>query len=340
MAGGLFFRKVVMKIFGIIASILLLLVWGMLFVIKQPIFFTDKKIEDTIQWSDSKKLEEHVKILSSGERFTDIWLEKASIYILSILKEIGIDESGIVIQEYSVWDRNYHNIIVRLDSISKKEDLRTYVVWAHYDGHGLLPWADDNASWVAGLLEIARILPGYMERANKNVELVFYSTEEMPNFSTQTMWSYIHAAKNQNIELAIILEMIWYFSDEKWSQSFPINAMKYLYSDTWDYIALVSNFSNFGSVRKVKNLFQSYLWDNSSIWLDSINAPSLLVPQISFSDHSSYWKFWVPALMITDTAFLRNKNYHTPEDTYEKLDYERMKEVVDATVYTILYIDK
>ena len=326
-------------------AVLLLIFWGFIFFIKQPILFVEDKIIGENEFSSAEVLEQHVKELSSHERFSEIWLEKASLYILKALKEVWINENNIKIQKYSVWEREYHNIIVHFSKFWERKDVeKRLVVWAHHDGHWLLPWADDNASGVAWLLEIARILKSELILA-KDIDLVFYSTEEMPNFSRDTMWSYVHAKsmykdETVDVELMISLEMIWYFSDEKWSQSFPVDAMKYLYSDTGNYIAFVSNFSNFWSVRKVKKLFSSYLQDDANIWIDSINAPSLLVPQISFSDHSSYWKFWIPALMITDTAFLRNKNYHTPEDTYEKLDYGRMKEVVDATVYSILHLDE
>ena len=325
-----------------VISILILICILWIILVKQPLLFNTKISNEILEVvkSDSNKLEDHVKILSSHERFSDEGLERASKYIIEGLKENWITEEQITIQDYTVWKREYKNIIVsiRWKSLRKtdyKWTPKKYVIWAHYDSHEELPAADDNASWVAWLLEIARILNN-QNIGHKKIELVFYSTEEMPHFRDWTMWSYFHAQSNQDTELAIILEMIWYFSDEKWSQSFPIDGMKYLYSDIGNYIALVSNFSNFWSIRKVKWLFQSYLWDNSSIWVESMNAPSTLVPQVSFSDHKSYWKFWIPAIMVTDTAFLRNKNYHTHQDTYEKLDYKKMKEVVDAVVVTVL----
>lgn len=307
---------------------------GGLFVLKQP-FVTEKLVMEALQnmeKSSAQSLEKHVKNLSSSERFTDFGLKKARDYILESLEKEGVDGHHIEIQNYTVWVREYQNIIVHFWDHKKRG--KKYVVGAHYDGHGELPWADDNASGVAGLIEIARILHD-QQIEGRTIQIVFYSTEEMPYFRTKNMWSYKHVGENTDIDLAIILEMIGYFSEEKKSQSFPVSFLKYLYPETGNYIALVSNLSYTGEVRKLKWFFKTSLKKNRSIWVESINAPSF-IPGIDFSDHQNYWKFGIPAIMVTDTAFYRNKNYHTSEDTYEKLDYKKMKEVVDAVVVTIL----
>ena len=61
----------------------------------------------------------------------------------------------------------------------------------------------------------------------------------------------------------------------------------------------------------------------------SINAPQF-IPGVDFSDQRNYWHAGYSAVMITDTAFYRNRNYHTAEDTAEKLDYKRMAMVVEG----------
>jgi Zn-dependent M28 family amino/carboxypeptidase len=323
------------KILFILLFILLFLSI-LVFIIKQPIFIKSVILEnvDKMVKSDEKKLEKHVRNLSSYERFSDSWLDKASKYILKVLEEDWINKNNIEIQKYNVWNREFKNIIVHFKSFHNIKKLDNYIVGAHYDSHEKLPGADDNASWISWLLEIASILNN-QKRLDKNIDLVFYSTEEMPNFRTENMWSYQHAKNSKDIKMAIILEMIGYFSEEKWSQNFPIEWMKYLYSDTWNYITIVSNFENLFEVRKIKGFFNTYLKKNNIIYVDSINAPSS-IPWIDFSDHQSYWKFDIPAIMITDTAFYRNKNYHTKDDTYDKLNYKKMKEVVDSVVVSLL----
>ena len=82
-------------------------------------------------------------------------------------------------------------------------------------------------------------------------------------------------------------------------------------------------------MRRVKGLFKGA----SDLPVTSINAPSL-VQGVDFSDHRSYWRYKMPALMVTDTAFLRNPNYHAAGDTADTLDYERMAKVVRG-VYAV-----
>jgi hypothetical protein len=67
----------------------------------------------------------------------------------------------------------------------------------------------------------------------------------------------------------------------------------------------------------------------SSLPVYSISAPSF-IPGVDFSDQLSYWNAGYSAIMITDTAFYRNPNYHTEKDTAEKLDYKRMGMVVEG----------
>ena len=136
-------------------------------------------------------------------------------------------------------------------------------------------------------------------------------------------------AAKREVRLMLSLEMIGTFSDDPNSQDYPIPGMAHLYSDRGDFIAIVGKFGDFDATRKAKALMAGA----SDLPVFSINAPPLL-QGIDFSDHLSYWNAGFPALMITDTAFLRNHQYHRAGDTYEKLDYRRMAKVVQA-VYAL-----
>jgi len=70
----------------------------------------------------------------------------------------------------------------------------------------------------------------------------------------------------------------------------------------------------------------------------SINAP-LIVPGITFSDHRNYWTFGLPAVMVTDTSFFRNKAYHTEEDTYDRLNYDAMAKVLNGVFMYVKELD-
>jgi Zn-dependent M28 family amino/carboxypeptidase len=200
-----------------------------------------------------------------------------------------------------------------------------------------LPGADDNASGVAGLLELAPLLSN--SEFPIQVELVAYTLEEPPFFRSEAMGSAVHAAslKRQGVVVRAMfsLEMIGYFSDEPSSQKFPNPLLKLFYPSRGNFIAVVGNFGQIGLVRKVKRAMRA----TTLLPVHSITAPGWL-PGIDFSDHLNYWQQGYPAVMITDTSFYRNEHYHTAEDTLEKLDYNRMAKVVQSMHATILELSR
>jgi hypothetical protein len=278
-------------------------------------------------WSGEKassdRLAAHVRMLADTlpERSDDP--EKLSVaadYIFSEFRKHG----DPAFQSVDVFGAEFRNGLLPF----RRDSARTIVVGAHYDAYAGLPGADDNASGVAGLLELARML----RRASPaiNVELVAYALEEPPYFGTPDMGSHHHAS-GCSPELAIILEMIGYFRDEPGSQHYPLPFLRHLYSDRGDFIALIGRFREIPAVRRMKSAF---------LGAARVPAYSLtffpVLPAITLSDHSSYWARGHKAVMITDTAFERNPYYHTRGDTPEKLDYERMAEVVSG-IYASLF---
>lgn len=208
------------------------------------------------------------------------------------------------------------------------------IVGAHYDTCEPLPGADDNASGVAGLTELIFLLKQHAPVLKHRVDFVAYSTEEPPYFGTDLMGSAVHAkalkAAKANVLLMLSLEMIGYFTDQPKSQKFPLPGLSAIYPDVGNYIVVVGNMDSKANADKVVAQMKTH----SKIGVHAINAPEV-VPGIDFSDHRSFWKQGYPALMITDTAFLRNANYHTANDTPEKLNYEKMAEVVNG-IYAVL----
>jgi len=231
-------------------------------------------------------------------------------------------------QPYRVQDKSYRNVIARFGPESGER----IIVGAHYDTAGPLPGADDNASGVAGLLELARLL-GRQQPALR-VELVAFSLEEPPYFRTTGMGSSVHAEslrkENVNVRAMICLEMIGYFSIAPNSQHFPAAFLSAFYPSTGNFISVVGQLGDWSLVRRTKATMRNA----SPLPVYSINAPSF-VTGIDFSDQLNYWHAGYSAVMITDTAFYRNPNYHTAEDTEEKLDYERMAMVVEGVYATV-----
>lgn len=227
--------------------------------------------------------------------------------------------------------REYRNVIASFGP----EDGERLIIGAHYDVCGDQPGADDNASGVAGLLELARLIHALNPDLKYRVDLVAYSLEEPPYFRSQWMGSAIHAKslKDSNIAVKamISLEMIGYFSEVEDSQDFPFPLLNWFYPSTGNFITVVANFSNFSLAGRFKSLMKEV----SEVPAHAFRAPSW-IPGIDLSDHANYWKYGFAALMITDTAYNRNRNYHNNGDTGETLNYDKMAEVVKGVYWAML----
>ena len=205
------------------------------------------------------------------------------------------------------------------------------VTGAHYDSVYCTPGADDNASAVAGLLEIARIFspdpPGALRMA-------WFCLEEPPAYRTRNMGSYHYARllrqNGQPLSGMICLEMIGYFSDRPGSQKFPLPFMNRLYPSAGNFIAMVGNTRSRPLTMQMKRSFAL----GTDLPVETLNAPCIVLG-IDFSDHWSFYRMGYPAVMVTDTAFYRNPNYHRPTDLPSTLDYERTAKVVDGLVQVI-----
>ncbi len=254
-------------------------------------------------------------------------LNKVADYIKKRFEEYGLKTEE---QRFTVKDSEYRNIIATAGpSVGRR-----IIVGAHYDAYGNQPGADDNASAVAGLLEIARLVKQNEKQLNYRVDFVAYSLEEPPFFRTENMGSYIHAKKMSDegvvIRGMICLEMIGYFTDEEDSQEYPHPTMKLAYPSVGDFIGVVGNFGSFSLIREVRKHIKK-----ADINVQMLSAPSAL-PGVDFSDHRSYWQFDYKAVMITDTAFYRNPNYHNMTDTIRTLDFDKMKQVVKGVSWAVL----
>jgi len=255
-------------------------------------------------------------------------LGKSIEYISSEFKSYGYD---LNIQTYTVNDIKYQNIWVEKKGAISPD--KVLVVGAHYDTVIGTPGADDNASGVAGLLELARLLADVP--MDKTVQFVAFTLEEPPFFRTRHMGSYIYAKslkdKVADVEGMICLESIGYFVDAPGSQMFPLPFLRFIYPEKGNFITFVSDLSSKGFLERAKKSFMN----GTDLPIESFSALSI-VPGVDLSDHRSFWKFGYKAIMVTDTAFYRNPNYHGPGDLADTLDYARMAEVVLGVRMTIL----
>ncbi|HYA14177.1 MAG TPA: M28 family peptidase [Syntrophales bacterium] len=245
-------------------------------------------------------------------------------YIVSSLKDFGCEPA---LQTFIYNGREYSNIIVSVTG--SKSSTETVIIGAHYDTVYGTPGADDNASAVAVLLEICRISKNFSPA--RTLKLIFFVIEEPPVFRSKYMGSYVYAveakARNENIKSMICLEMLGYYADKKGGQSFPLPLMNMIYPSTPNFIAIVGNLSTRDLVGKVKNSLKV----SSSIPVETLSTVSF-IPGVDFSDHRSFWKMGYPAIMITDTAFYRNPNYHTARDSIDTLDFDKMSDLLGGMI--------
>ena len=246
-------------------------------------------------------------------------LDRAATWVRSALEESGLPVEE---QPFGVGGWTYKNFIARYGPVGAP----VLVVGAHYDVCGEQPGADDNASAVAGLLELARLLGQHRPETTHRIELALWPLEEPPNFRTEDMGSAVHANSladsKADVRGMICLEMLGFFSDEPGSQTYPVPGMGLLYPPRGNFISVVGNVSSWGFTRHVK----ARMAGATELPVRSINAPAL-VPGVDFSDHLNFWKHGWDAVMITDTAFYRNPNYHEVTDTPDTLDYQRLAQV-------------
>jgi hypothetical protein len=282
--------------------------------------------------ADETALATHVRFLTEDVRPRSTShpenLDRTAAYIAARFRASG---ARTTTEQFEARKQRYANVVARFGPDSPGVPL--LIVGAHYDAFGdtgALPGADDNASGTAGLLELARLLGAH--RLQKPVLLVAFANEEPPFFGSDEMGSAIHAnslAVNRTpVRGMICLEMIGYFSD---NQAWPNALFDLIYPSTGDFIGVTSGWSDRHLARIVKRGI----------------AGAGGVPVVSFSgsretsdasDQRNYWKHGWTAVMVTDTAFLRNPNYHRASDTADTLDYRSMAHVVDGVLNSVLYL--
>ncbi len=251
-------------------------------------------------------------------------LTAAKEYILSSLRQMGHTPA---VQDFTYQEKVFSNIIVALPGKTHPEDV--VVIGAHYDTVAGSPGADDNASAVAALLEMCRLLKDFSPE--RTLKLVFFTLEEPPVFRSEHMGSFVYAREARNrqeqISAMISLEMLGYYSDKEGGQSFPVPLMSLMFPSTPNFIAVVGNLSSRSLVNKVSDSLRK----GSSVPVETLTTISF-VPGVDFSDHRSFWKMGYPAVMITDTAFYRNPNYHKETDRIDTLDFNRLSSLLDGLV--------
>ena len=273
----------------------------------------------------AERLRTDVTLLAGaiGERNTNHYpqLQQAASFITDRFRQTGY---AVREESYQAAGKEVMNIEAEVKGVGQPDEI--VVIGAHYDSLPDTPGANDNASGVAALLELARrfkhATPG------RTVRFVAFVNEEPPFFQTDLMGSRVYAAnarkRGDKVVAMLALETIGYYSDQAGSQHYP-PPFSIFYPDTGNFIGFVGNFASRSLVQTSIKTFR----ETTRFPSEGLAAPAF-IPGIGWSDQWAFWQEGYPGIMITDTAPFRYPQYHEREDTPDKLDYERMARVVSG----------
>lgn len=274
---------------------------------------------------NEEDLKRHVRTLSEtiGERHPGQRenYEAAAAYIKSSLGPMGAGYE-VKTQAFKVNDLTCENIEVELPGKQAKDEI--ILVGAHYDTVAACPGANDNGSGVAALISLAQALTGQVNE--RTLRLVAFANEENPWFATDHHGALRYAKRSQERKEKIVgmfsLETLGFYSNEKDSQGYP-GGMEGQFPSTGNFVALVTNMTS----KKLLNQAMAGFQRQSSFPAQGAAFPPFVL-DVARSDHFAFWMAGYPAIMVTDTANYRYKEYHTPDDKWDRLNYPEFTKVV------------
>ena len=261
-------------------------------------------------------------------------LDAAADFVGNRLAALGYH---VTEQSYQAGELPVRNVIAERRGIEEPD--RVIVVGAHYDTVVGSPGADDNASGVAVLLELARLHAD--TRFRKTVRFVGFTLEEPPFFRSRHMGSRVYARalkeRGERVEAMLCLESVGYYSQEPGTQSFPwpVFWLRWRYPTTGNFLTIVSNADS----RPLQEHIRDALTTRMALPVETYTGP-WWIPGVDWSDHGSFWNEGYPAVMLTDTALFRNPHYHRPTDLPDRLDYHAMTELVKGLGQALILLDE
>lgn len=276
-----------------------------------------------------QRLRQHVSTLAATSRPPGSTAHRqAREYVHAHLQQAG----------FATEDVTYHTTLMPVPGINvltrpipDRSELPLVIVGAHYDSLAETPGADDNASAVAALLELAHWLGSSLRREEgwkARLQLAAYDQEENGLFGSNH-----HSGQVQGpLRGMISLEMLGYADHHPGSQHLPPQ-LAGLYPDVGNFIGVVGNDTSLALLEAVTKGMKQV--EGLPVECLSVPGEGDLIPESRLSDHASFWDRGQPALMITDTSFFRNPHYHEPTDTPETLDYAFLARVTGAVCLAV-----
>ena len=256
---------------------------------------------------------------SSGQRH----LAEVENFIRRELTGYGLQVEN---DDFSYRGQKFRNVIGR----AGRRGAPLIIIGAHFDSVPGTPGADDNASGVSALLEVAR----WLGRARLRTDVLFcaFNLEELNMIGSSAFVKKLKTA-GAKVEAMISLEMIGYTDSRPGSQKYPVG-LSWLYPDRGDFIGVIGNWNSNSLLRRFSR--QMRLVQGLQVETLSVPGNGGLIPAVRLSDHSPFWDMGYPALMVTDTSFFRNPHYHGATDTLDTLNLDFMAKVCEGVIRAVI----
>ena len=256
-------------------------------------------------------------------------LHRAEDYLTEQFKILGLEVST---HPFRALGDTYRNVIgARSASNPSPESDAPLIIAAHYDTVMGSPGADDNASALAVMLEVARcLLDVPLSRA---VRFIAFCLEEEDLLGSLAYVSWLRESK-QEVSGAIVLECVGYATSDEGSQQVP-PGMPIAVPSVGDFLAIVGNTASAALAAAVEGAARERVPDLKTVAL-TVPGNGELLPDTRRSDHAAFWHYGYPAVMLTDTADFRNPHYHRSTDRLDTLNLEFMERVARAVTGAVL----
>ncbi len=195
------------------------------------------------------------------------------------------------------------------------------LIAAHYDTVVKSPGADDNATGVAVVLEVARLLGS--RATPRTLQVAFFDREEIGLLGSLAFTG--SAARLKDLQGAIVLDMVGYACHTPGCQRYPegLTAAPFLEAagvtspDKGEFIAVVGDAEH---PLLLGTFAESPKADLPAVVALPVPLKGLLTPDVLRSDHAPFWYKGIGAVLVTDTANLRSPHYHQSSDTLATID--------------------
>ena len=264
-------------------------------------------------------------IVNERSPFTSMrHLAAVESFVENELRGYGLEVEG---DYFSYRGKTFRNLIGRQ---SDERSGSLIVLGAHFDSVQGTPGADDNASGVAVLLEAARLLAP--AKLSSRVLFCAFNLEEL-NMIGSGHFAKRLKSEGTKVAAMISLEMVGYTDSRPGSQRYPLG-LKAFYPNRGDFIGVIGNWNSASLLRR----FARQMRQVHGLPVESLSVPGNggLIPAVRLSDHAPFWDAGYPALMVTDTSFYRNPNYHRSTDNLKTLNLDFMAKVCEGVVRAVL----